>query len=114
MGIHDDATAVLNYDGTKGWLIGEEHLVLSAMFVMMNGARLGVAIQGHAGSEVVYQNAAAYAKEGRQYAPGDGGASGPADRGRSNLDGASGRGVLTARIKATREERWTRLSRRFP
>lgn len=98
MGIHDDATAVLNYDGTKGWLIGEEHLVLSAMFVMMNGARLGVAIRGLTGSDIVYQNAAAYAKGRRQYAPGDGGASGPADRGRRNLDGASGRGVLTARI----------------
>jgi len=66
MGIHGNATAVLNYDGAKGWLIGEEHRGLSAMFVMMNGARLGVAIQGLAISEVAYQNAAAYAKERRQ------------------------------------------------
>ena len=66
MGIHGNATAVLNYDGAKGWLIGEEHRGLPAMFVMMNGARLGVAVQGLALSEVAYQNAAAYAKERRQ------------------------------------------------
>ena len=66
MGIHGNATAVLNYDGAKGWLVGEEHRGLPAMFVMMNGARLGVAVQGLALSEVAYQNAAAYAKERRQ------------------------------------------------
>ena len=66
MGIHGNTTAVLNYDGAKGWLIGEEHRGLPAMFVMMNGARLGVAVQGLAISEVAYQNAAAYAKERRQ------------------------------------------------
>jgi alkylation response protein AidB-like acyl-CoA dehydrogenase len=66
MGIHGNATAVLNFDQAKGWLIGEEHRGLSAMFVMMNGARLGVAVQGLGISEVAYQNAAAYAKERRQ------------------------------------------------
>ncbi len=66
MGIHGNATAVLNYDGAKGWLIGEAHRGLPAMFVMMNGARLGVAVQGLALSEVAYQNAAEYAKERRQ------------------------------------------------
>src|SRR5271165_5200147 len=66
MGIHGNATAVLNYDGAKGWLVGEEHRGLPAMFVMMNGARLGVAVQGLSLSEVAYQNAAAYAKERRQ------------------------------------------------
>jgi hypothetical protein len=66
MGIHGNATAVLNYDGAKGWLVGEEHRGLPAMFVMMNGARLGVAVQGLGLSEVAYQNAAAYAKERRQ------------------------------------------------
>src|SRR5208282_5273376 len=66
MGIHGNTTAVLNYDGAKGWLVGEEHRGLHAMFVMMNGARLGVAVQGLAISEVAYQNAAAYAKERRQ------------------------------------------------
>ncbi len=66
MGIHGNATAVLNYDGARGWLVGEEHRGLPAMFVMMNGARLGVAVQGLAISEVAYQNAAAYAKDRRQ------------------------------------------------
>src|SRR5271166_1812859 len=66
MGIHGNATAVLNYDGAKGWLVGEEHRGLPAMFVMMNSARLDVAVQGLAQSEVAYQNAAAYAKERRQ------------------------------------------------
>jgi len=66
MGIHGNTTAVMNYDGAKGWLVGEENRGLNAMFVMMNGARLGVAVQGLAISEVAYQNAAAYAKERRQ------------------------------------------------
>jgi alkylation response protein AidB-like acyl-CoA dehydrogenase len=63
MGIHANSTCVMNFDGAKGWLIGEENRGLPAMFVMMNGARLGVAVQGLAQSEVAYQNAAAYAKE---------------------------------------------------
>jgi alkylation response protein AidB-like acyl-CoA dehydrogenase len=66
MGIHGNTTAVLNFDAAKGWLVGEEHRGLPAMFVMMNGARLGVGVQGLAISEVAYQNAAAYAKERRQ------------------------------------------------
>jgi acyl-CoA dehydrogenase len=66
MGIHGNATAVLNFDEAKGWLVGEQHRGLPAMFVMMNGARLGVAVQGLGISEVAYQNAAAYAKERRQ------------------------------------------------
>ncbi len=66
MGIHGNSTCVLDYDGAQGWLVGEENRGLNAMFVMMNGARLGVAIQGLALSEVAYQNAAAYAKERRQ------------------------------------------------
>ncbi|MBN8919276.1 MAG: acyl-CoA dehydrogenase family protein, partial [Rhizobiales bacterium] len=61
MGIHGNATCVMNYDGATGWLIGEENRGLNAMFVMMNEARLGVAVQGLAQSEVAYQNAAAYA-----------------------------------------------------
>ena len=63
MGIHGNATCVMNYDGAKGWLVGEENRGLNAMFVMMNGARLGVAVQGLAQSEAAYQNAAAYAKD---------------------------------------------------
>ncbi len=63
MGIHGNSTCVMNYDGAKAWLVGEENRGLNAMFVMMNSARLGVAVQGLAQSEVAYQNAAAYAKE---------------------------------------------------
>jgi alkylation response protein AidB-like acyl-CoA dehydrogenase len=63
MGIHGNSTCVMNYDGATGWLIGEEHRGLNAMFVMMNEARLGVGVQGLALSEVAYQNAAAYAKD---------------------------------------------------
>jgi len=63
MGIHGNATCVMNYDGAKGWLIGEENRGLNAMFVMMNEARLAVGVQGLAQSEVAYQNAVAYAKE---------------------------------------------------
>ena len=63
MGIHGNATCVMNYDGARGWLIGTENKGLNAMFVMMNEARLGVAIQGLAQSEVAYQNAVAYAKD---------------------------------------------------
>jgi acyl-CoA dehydrogenase len=62
MGIHANATCTMNYDAATGWLIGEEHRGLNAMFVMMNEARLGVGVQGLALSEVAYQNAAAYAK----------------------------------------------------
>jgi acyl-CoA dehydrogenase len=63
MGIHGNATCVMNYDGAVGWLIGEENRGLHAMFTMMNEARLGVGVQGLAQSEVAYQNAAIYAKE---------------------------------------------------
>src|SRR3954451_341750 len=63
MGIHGNATCVLNYDGATGFLIGEENRGINAMFTMMNEARLGVAMQGLALSEVAYQNAAAYSKD---------------------------------------------------
>jgi alkylation response protein AidB-like acyl-CoA dehydrogenase len=66
MGIHANSTCVMNYDDAKGWLLGEENKGLKAMFTMMNEARLGVAMQGMAISEVAYQNAAGYAKERRQ------------------------------------------------
>jgi len=66
MGIHGNATCVMNYDGAKGWLVGEPEKGLAAMFIMMNAARLGVGLQGLAQGEVAYQNAATYAKERRQ------------------------------------------------
>jgi alkylation response protein AidB-like acyl-CoA dehydrogenase len=63
MGIHGNATCVLNYDEATGYLIGAENKGLAAMFVMMNEARLGVGLQGLAISEIAYQNAANYARE---------------------------------------------------
>ena len=63
MGIHGNATCVMNYDEATGWLVGEEHKGMRAMFTMMNEARLGVALQGVAIAEVAYQNAADYARE---------------------------------------------------
>ena len=66
MGIHGNATCVMNFDGAKGWLVGERDKGLRAMFTMMNEARLGVAIQGLALSEVAGQNAAIYARDRRQ------------------------------------------------
>src|SRR5687767_8344438 len=66
MGIHGNSTCVLNYDGAKGWLVGEPEKGLAAMFIMMNAARLGVGLQGLAQGEVAYQNAVLYAKDRRQ------------------------------------------------
>ena len=63
MGIHSNATAVINLDGAAGWLVGEPHKGLQAMFVMMNAARLGVGMQGLGLTEISYQNARTYAKE---------------------------------------------------
>jgi acyl-CoA dehydrogenase len=63
MGIHGNATCVMNYDAATGWLVAEPNRGLQAMFTMMNEARLGVGVQGLAMSEVAYQNAVAYAKE---------------------------------------------------
>ncbi len=63
MGIHGNSTCVMNYDGATGWLLGEEHKGMRAMFTMMNEARIGVGVQGLAQAEVAYQNALAYAKE---------------------------------------------------
>jgi len=63
MGIHGNATCVMNLDGAKGWLVGESNKGLNAMFVMMNAARLGVGMQGLGLTEVAYQNSLAYAKE---------------------------------------------------
>ena len=63
MGIHANSTCVMNYDGATGWLLGQENKGLSAMFTMMNEARLAVGMQGLAQSEVAYQNAANYARE---------------------------------------------------
>jgi alkylation response protein AidB-like acyl-CoA dehydrogenase len=63
MGIHASPTCVMNYDGAIGYLVGEPHKGLRAMFTMMNEARLYVGIQGLGISEIAYQNAAQYASE---------------------------------------------------
>jgi butyryl-CoA dehydrogenase len=63
MGIHANSTCVMNYDDATGWLIGEEHKGMRAMFTMMNAARQGVAVQGLGVAEAAYQGAVAYAKE---------------------------------------------------
>ena len=63
MGIHGNSTCVMNYDDAEGYLIGEEHKGMRAMFVMMNEARMGVGLQGYAQAEIAYQNAVAYAND---------------------------------------------------
>lgn len=63
MGIHGNATCVLNFDGARGFLIGEENRGLNCMFTFMNSARLGTAMQGLAHSELAFQGALSYAKE---------------------------------------------------
>ncbi|WP_420589772.1 acyl-CoA dehydrogenase C-terminal domain-containing protein [Bacterioplanoides sp.] len=63
MGIKGSATCVMNFDGAKGWLVGEENKGLAAMFTMMNYERLGVGIQGIGAAEASYQNAVEYARD---------------------------------------------------
>jgi alkylation response protein AidB-like acyl-CoA dehydrogenase len=63
MGIKASSTCVMNFDGATGWLVGEPHKGLRAMFTMMNAARLGVAMQGLGIAEVAWQNARAYARD---------------------------------------------------
>ncbi|CAA6826902.1 MAG: Acyl-CoA dehydrogenase (EC [uncultured Thiotrichaceae bacterium] len=63
MGIHGNSTCVMNFDGAHGFLVGTLHKGMSAMFVMMNAARLGVGMQGLGISEVAYQNAVSYARD---------------------------------------------------
>ena len=63
MGIKANATCVMNFENARGWLVGEPHKGMRAMFTMMNGARLGVGMQGLGLAEVSYQNALVYTKE---------------------------------------------------
>jgi alkylation response protein AidB-like acyl-CoA dehydrogenase len=81
MGIHGNSTCVMNYDDATGYLLGQEHKGMRAMFTMMNEARLGVGLQGYAQAEIAYQNALAYALDrlqGRDVT-GPKNADGPAD-----------------------------------
>jgi alkylation response protein AidB-like acyl-CoA dehydrogenase len=63
MGIHGNSTCVMNYDGAVGYLLGDLHKGMRAMFTMMNEERIGVGVQGYAQAEVAYQNALAYARD---------------------------------------------------
>ena len=63
MGIKASATCAMAFDEAQGWLVGRPHKGLSAMFTMMNEARLGVGVQGLGVAEVAYQNAVAYARD---------------------------------------------------
>ncbi len=73
MGLHGSPTAVMEFDGATGWMIGEPSGGMAAMFTMMNNARLGVGVQGIGTAEAAYQHALAYAMERRQgRAPGSG------------------------------------------
>lgn len=63
MGIHGNSTCVMNYDEATGYLLGEEHKGMRAMFTMMNEARLGVGMQGLAQAQVAYENAVIYAND---------------------------------------------------
>ena len=74
MGIHGSPTAVMEYDGATGWLVGEENKGMAAMFTMMNNARLGVGVQGIGVAEAAYQHALAYASERVQGKAGGSGA----------------------------------------
>ncbi|WP_425098172.1 acyl-CoA dehydrogenase [Tropicibacter sp. S64] len=66
LGLHGSPTCVMQYDGAKGWLVGEPHDGMRAMFTMMNNARLGVGGQGIGVAEGAYQHALAYANERKQ------------------------------------------------
>ena len=66
LGLHGSPTAVMQYDGAKGWLIGPEQGGMAAMFTMMNNARLGVGGQGVGTAEGAYQHALAYAQDRKQ------------------------------------------------
>ncbi len=66
MGLHGSPTAVMQYDGATGWLIGPENGGMAAMFTMMNNARLGVGVQGIGVAEGAYQHALAYAMDRKQ------------------------------------------------
>ncbi|MEO0989441.1 MAG: acyl-CoA dehydrogenase [Pseudomonadota bacterium] len=75
MGLHGSPTAVMEYDGATGWMVGEPNGGMAAMFTMMNNARVGVGVQGIGTAEGAFQHALAYAldrKQGRAPAGGAG------------------------------------------
>jgi len=66
VGIHASPTCVMEYEGAKGWLIGEENKGLACMFTMMNSARLNVGLEGVGVGEAAWQTAFEYAQERKQ------------------------------------------------
>ncbi|MFK7940417.1 MAG: acyl-CoA dehydrogenase [Roseovarius sp.] len=66
MGLHGSPTAVMQYDGAQGWLVGQENDGMRCMFTMMNNARLGVGVQGIGVAEAAMQHALGYAQERKQ------------------------------------------------
>jgi len=66
MGLHASPTCVMAYEGAKGWLVGEKHKGMAAMFTMMNNARLAVGMQGIGVAEAAYQKAVEYAQDRNQ------------------------------------------------
>ncbi len=66
MGLHGSPTAVMSFEGARGWMIGEPHKGMAAMFTMMNNARLGVGVQGLGAGEGAFQQALEYALERKQ------------------------------------------------
>ena len=71
MGLHGSPTAVMAFEGAKGWLVGKPHGGMAAMFTMMNNARLGVGVQGLGVAEAAYQKALEYAQDRCQGRAGD-------------------------------------------
>ncbi len=66
MGLHGSPTCVMEYEGARGWMVGEPHRGMAAMFTMMNAARLGVGVQGLSQADAALQEALAYAQDRRQ------------------------------------------------
>ncbi|GAA0295797.1 acyl-CoA dehydrogenase [Rhodovulum strictum] len=87
LGLHGSPTAMMDYDGATGWLVGEAHRGMAAMFTMMNNARLGVGMQGIGVAEAAFQHALAYARERRQ---------GPTPQGEAIIGHADIRRMLAA------------------
>ena len=81
LGLHGSPTAVMEYAGATGWLVGPEQGGMAAMFTMMNNARLGVGGQGVGVAEGAYQHALAYAQERKQGGKGKRHAEGGGDEG---------------------------------
>ena len=66
LGLHGSPTAVMEYCGAQGWLVGPKNGGMAAMFTMMNNARLGVGVQGIGAAEGAYQHALAFAMNRKQ------------------------------------------------